>query len=155
MTCLAIFYTALFAFLPLLAQLPQRRGAWMIWLLLLGVWSGDTVAYYAGRKFGRHKLTPLSPGKRVEGALAGALATVIVCSAVAALAGGVLWYGTLLGAVIAVAAPLGDLVESFWKRELGVKDLGTLLPGHGGVLDRCDSLLFAAPVIYFLDIWRR
>jgi phosphatidate cytidylyltransferase len=100
-------------------------------------------------------LTPLSPGKSVEGALAGALATVIVCSAVAALAGGVLWYGTLLGAVIAVAAPLGDLVESFWKRELGVKDLGTLLPGHGGVLDRCDSLLFAAPVIYFLDIWRQ
>jgi phosphatidate cytidylyltransferase len=155
MTGLAIFYTALFAFLPLLAQLPQRRGTWMIWLLLLGVWSGDTAAYYAGRAFGRCKLTPLSPGKTLEGVLAGALATVIVCTAVAAVAGGVLWYGAVLGVLIAVAAPLGDLAESFWKRELGVKDLGTLLPGHGGVLDRCDSLLFAAPVVYLFEVWRQ
>jgi phosphatidate cytidylyltransferase len=153
LTTLAVFYTALFVFLPLTAQLPGR-GAWMIWLLLLGVWAGDTVAYYAGRAFGRTRLTPLSPGKTREGMAAGFVATLAVCVLLSWRAGWALPHGATLGVLIGIAAPLGDLAESFWKRELGVKDLGTLLPGHGGVLDRCDSLLFAAPAVYMYDVWR-
>jgi phosphatidate cytidylyltransferase len=153
LTTLAVFYTALFAFLPLIAQLPGR-GPWMIWLLLLGVWSGDTIAYYAGRAFGRTRLTPLSPGKTREGMAAGFMATIAVCVLIGWRAGWPLSHAATLGVLIGIAAPLGDLAESFWKRELGVKDLGSLLPGHGGVLDRCDSLLFAAPVVYMYDVWR-
>lgn len=143
----AALYLSLFAFVPLLQNLPHGRA--LLWLVLLGVWTGDTVAYYAGRAFGRRKLTPLSPGKSREGALAGFFATLLMSALVAQIAGLEVWRGVVLGICVAVASPLGDLAESFWKRELGVKDLGTLLPGHGGVLDRCDSLLFAAPVAYF------
>jgi phosphatidate cytidylyltransferase len=153
LTTLAVFYTALFVFLPLTAQLPGR-GPWMIWVLLLGVWTGDTAAYYAGRAFGRTKLTPLSPGKTREGMAAGFVATIAVCTLLSWRSGWGLSHGAVVGAVIGIMAPLGDLAESFWKRELGVKDLGSLLPGHGGVLDRCDSLLFAAPAVYFYDVWR-
>lgn len=153
LTTLAVFYTSFFVFLPLTAQLPGR-GAWMIWLLLLGVWTGDTAAYYAGRTFGRTKLTPLSPGKTREGVAAGFVATIAVCMLLSWRAGWELSHGAVLGAIIGIMAPLGDLAESLWKRELGVKDLGSLLPGHGGVLDRCDSLLFAAPAVYIYDVWR-
>jgi phosphatidate cytidylyltransferase len=153
LTTLAVGYTSLFVFLPLTAQLPVR-GLWMIWLLLLGVWTGDTVAYYAGRAFGRIKLTPLSPGKTREGMAAGFVATIAVCVLIGWRAGWPLSHAATLGILIGIAAPLGDLAESFWKREMGVKDLGSLLPGHGGVLDRCDSLLFAAPTVYMYDVWR-
>ena len=144
----AALYISLFAFLPLLQSLPN--GHTLLWLTLFGVWTGDTIAYYAGRRFGKTKLTPLSPGKSREGLLAGFLATVLMSVVIAHFAGLGMVRGVVLGACVGVFAPLGDLAESFWKRELGVKDLGTVLPGHGGVLDRCDSLLFAAPVVYFV-----
>ncbi|MBV9867647.1 MAG: phosphatidate cytidylyltransferase [Abitibacteriaceae bacterium] len=146
LTFLSIFYVGLFTFLVLLRELHQ--GYIFIWLTLLGVWTGDTVAYYAGRAWGRTKLTSLSPGKTREGALAGLLGTVMVCTFVAWRTNLGLPHGIILGVLIGLIAPLGDLAESFWKRELGVKDLGSLLPGHGGVLDRCDSLLFAAFTVY-------
>ena len=147
LTQLAILYVALFAFLILLRARPAD-GSTLVWLVLLGVWTGDIVAYYAGRALGRRKLTTLSPGKTLEGALAGFVATIGVCMIVAAFSHRDWQHGLVLGVLIGLAAPLGDLAESFWKRELGVKDLGTLLPGHGGVLDRCDSLLFAVFVVY-------
>src|SRR5690606_7668727 len=123
-------------------------------LPLLTTWAGDSAAYFAGRAWGRAKLAPTaSPGKTVVGALAGlggsVLAGVMVSVVLLAdlpvhsvppLAAGII--GLLLG----MAAQVGDLVESVLKREAGVKDSGTLLPGHGGVLDRVDSLLFAFPV---------
>ena len=146
LTVFAALYLSLFAFIPLLQAQPNGHA--LLWLTLLGVWTGDTVAYYAGRRFGKTKLTPLSPGKSSEGLLAGFVATVSMSVLIAHIAHLGIVNGIVFGACVGVFAPLGDLAESFWKRELGVKDLGTILPGHGGVLDRCDSLLFAAPMVY-------
>ncbi len=136
-----------FSFTPPGEAMPQL-GPSLLWLTLIAVWSGDTVAYFAGRMMGKEKLTPLSPGKTWEGAVAGLTATIAVCVPMARLLEIELRHGLALGVLIALAAPLGDLAESFWKRELGVKDLGGCLPGHGGILDRCDSLLFAVFAVY-------
>lgn len=123
-------------------------------------WIGDTFAYFIGRRWGRRKLIPaVSPGKTVEGAIAGFIASTL-CGALYAMLVMDLWLGfaipvaagALAGAVIAVAAQVGDLAESLLKREAGVKDSGALLPGHGGVLDRFDALFFAIPVGYWL-VW--
>ena len=138
---LAIFYVGLFALLPALRA--AENGRWL-WLMLGCVWANDTAAYYVGRALGRHKMTSLSPGKSWEGALGGLLFSVGAGVGLGRVLG-VAWPdGLSLGLVLGFATIVGDLSESFWKRELGVKDLGTLLPGHGGILDRCDSILFAA-----------
>lgn len=150
LTGLSIGYVSLWIFVPLL----RERGASWMWLVLLGVWSSDIAAYFAGRAWGKHPLTPLSPGKTREGALAGLAATVATSTLIGHYTSIGLFNGALLGLIIGCSAPLGDLVESFWKRELGVKDLGTIFPGHGGVLDRCDSLIFSAFVVWLFAIWR-
>jgi phosphatidate cytidylyltransferase len=127
----------------------QHTDPWLVFLLFAIVWLGDTAAFYVGRRFGRHKMAPtISPKKSWEGAVAGLLTGVL-----AAALWGVWRLGRLepwllvLAAVTAAAAQVGDLVESMLKRGAGVKDSGSVLPGHGGVLDRCDALLFAAPVL--------
>jgi phosphatidate cytidylyltransferase len=153
LTQLAVSYCALFAFLMLLRALPTHGRA-LFFMLLLGVWAGDTLAYYGGKMFGRRPLTALSPNKTREGALVGILAAVVVALAVAFNQPWQLADKIVLAVLIAVFAPLGDLAESLWKRELEIKDLGKTLPGHGGILDRCDSLLFAALPVYFFAIWR-
>ena len=146
-TLFCTLYVSLFALLPALrsvknvADLPQT-GGWF-WVVLASVWAGDTLAYYGGKRFGKHLLSPLSPKKTREGFLIGVVAATLVAPLGAHFLGLHLSTATILGATVGLAAPTGDLLESFFKRELGVKDLGTLLPGHGGVLDRCDSLLFA------------
>lgn len=150
LTWLSIGYVGLWIFVPLLRQ---HSAAWM-WLLLLGVWSSDIAAYFAGRAWGKHKLTPLSPGKTREGALSGLLATAAVSTLIGHYTTIGAADGAMLGCIVGCSAPLGDLVESFWKRELGVKDLGTLFPGHGGVLDRCDSLIFSAFAVWLFAMWR-
>ncbi|HEX8552047.1 MAG TPA: phosphatidate cytidylyltransferase [Abditibacteriaceae bacterium] len=153
---LAVNYCGLFAFIMLLRGLPNDYGMRLFWLVLLGVWAGDTLAYYGGKLFGRHKLTPLSPGKTREGALCGIAATLVVCLCIAwAWPLPFQWWDKIaVAALVALFAPLGDLAESLLKRELDVKDLGRALPGHGGILDRCDSLLFAALPVYFYALWR-
>ncbi len=109
------------------------------------VWATDLAAFFAGRYLGRRKLAPrLSPGKTVEGAVAGVVAGIVV----AVIGFGAA--GVLFGLVVAVAAIIGDLFESWLKRRARVKDSGTILPGHGGVLDRFDSLILAAPMAYWL-----
>jgi phosphatidate cytidylyltransferase len=127
-------------------------GAWVVLLVVLSTWACDTGAFFVGRAFGTHKLAPtISPGKTVEGAAGGLLFALIVALGLGTrllrlepgLAG-------ILGLMVGVLAPVGDLCESALKRELGVKDFGGLLPGHGGVLDRFDSLLFTAPVVYYV-----
>ena len=138
-TILATLYVALFALLP-----PLRQSGNWLWLMLGCVWASDTAAYYIGRALGKNKLTSLSPGKTREGALGGIAFSVVAGAILAALLHIPLAQGLSLGLILGFATIVGDLAESFWKRELGVKDLGTLLPGHGGVLDRCDSILFAA-----------
>jgi phosphatidate cytidylyltransferase len=138
------------AFLILLRELPDH-GRLATLTVLLAVWAGDTFAYFGGRLLGRHKLAPTtSPGKTWEGLVVGTLATVFVAF-VALYHQDFLTIGqsVVLGLVIAVAAPLGDLFESLLKRDMDVKDTGTLLGGHGGMLDRIDALLFAAPAAYF------
>jgi len=135
----------------------DTRGRMTVLILLLFVWIGDTAAYYAGRAFGRHKMAPrISPGKTWEGAVA----SVLGAAAVGVLAWQLLpRYGwgddttlanwIVLAIVVNVAAQAGDLVESMIKRGAGVKDSGSLLPGHGGMLDRIDALLFAAPAMWY------
>lgn len=136
-----------------LAQIhDQSEGEWKLVYVLTLVWVADTGAYFAGRAFGRHKLAPnLSPGKTIEGAAAG----IVLCVIWAFSVGGFIfgfqssklgwWIG--VGFVGAVASIIGDLTMSLFKRMAGVKDFGTILPGHGGVLDRVDGLLAAVPVI--------
>ncbi len=138
------------SFLVLLRELPQH-GRLAALSVLLAVWAGDTFAYAGGRLIGRHKMAPrTSPGKTWEGFVFGTAATVFV-SFVIFYKQGYLTIGQslLVGAAIAVAAPVGDLFESMLKRDMDVKDTGTLLGGHGGMLDRTDALLFAAPAVYF------
>jgi len=119
--------------------------------ILLAVWAGDTFAYFGGRLLGRHRMAPTtSPGKTWEGFVFGTSATIFV-TFVTLYKQDYLTIGksVALGAVLAVASPLGDLFESMLKRDAGVKDTGTLLGGHGGVLDRIDAVLFAGPAAYF------
>ncbi|MFH8726791.1 phosphatidate cytidylyltransferase [Streptomyces termitum] len=127
---------------------PQR----VLTFLLLTVVS-DTGAYAVGWRFGKHKLAPrISPGKTREG-LFGAVAFAMAAGALCMqfmIDDGVWWQGLLLGLAVAVSATLGDLGESMIKRDLGIKDMGTLLPGHGGIMDRLDSLLPTAPVVWLL-----
>jgi phosphatidate cytidylyltransferase len=136
--------------LILLRDIPDGRLA--TFAVLLAIWAGDIGAFFAGRMIGRHKLAPrLSPGKTWEGFLFGTIATLFVAF-VALYDQGYLSIpeSLLLGAVIAIAAPAGDLFESALKRDMQVKDYGRLLAAHGGVLDRIDSLLFAVVASYYL-----
>jgi phosphatidate cytidylyltransferase len=137
-------------------------GKPLLLFLMVCVWAGDIAALYVGRRFGRHKLTRLSPNKTWEGTLASVGGSLLAGLAVV-LAGNLLstyesntvlhilepvWQSAVLAVVINVAAQLGDLLESAIKRGAGVKDSGTILPGHGGVLDRIDALLVAAPALW-------
>jgi phosphatidate cytidylyltransferase len=131
---------------------PMALAPWRIVLLLAIIMVSDTAAYLVGNAVGRRKLAPaISPGKSVEGAaggLAGGVAGALAVWA-AGLPGVPAWHAGLLGFVVATLGILGDLLESLLKRWAGVKDSGRLFPGHGGMLDRLDSLLFGAPVLYY------
>jgi phosphatidate cytidylyltransferase len=131
---------------------PLALAPWRIVLLLAVIMLSDTAAYLVGNAIGRRKLAPgISPGKSLEGAAGGLLGGVAGAMAVwaAGLPGVPAWHAGLLGFVVAILGILGDLLESLLKRWAGVKDSGRLFPGHGGMLDRLDSLLFGAPVVYY------
>ncbi|MHB8892824.1 MAG: phosphatidate cytidylyltransferase [Candidatus Limnocylindrales bacterium] len=129
-----------------LSLLSSGQG-WIL-LLVLGVWSYDTGAYLVGRQVGRHKfMTHISPAKSIEGLAGGLIATTAVTSLMLAALGQAWLGGLVLGPILGLAAQAGDLAESMIKRAAGAKDSGTLIPGHGGVLDRIDSILFAGPVV--------
>jgi phosphatidate cytidylyltransferase len=138
------------AFMLLIRDIPDT-GRLAAFTVILAVWAGDTLAYVGGRLLGRHRMAPnTSPGKTWEGFAFGTAATIFVAF-VALYKQHFLTIGEsiALGAALAVAAPAGDLFESMLKRDAGVKDAGSLLGGHGGMLDRLDALLFAAPAAYF------
>ena len=158
----------------------RQQPAGAIWTIytLLAVWAGDIFAYFVGKSLGRHLMSPhISPKKTWEGAAASIVASVIVGTLWIQHAPGIssallraglierpdgmwgleqppLWPIILLSAVVNIAAQLGDLVESLIKRGAGVKDSGTILPGHGGMLDRIDAMLFAVPVVWAYGAWR-
>ena len=126
---------------------PER--AWILALVLV-VWAFDTAAYFAGRRFGRHAfMAHISPSKTLEGVIGGMAAAAVVGAVLIAAFGRPWLAGMAFGIVVAAAAQAGDLAESMLKRAAGAKESGTLIPGHGGILDRVDSFLFAAPVAYF------
>lgn len=125
-------------------------GCALIWTALIGTWASDTFAYFAGSFLGRHKLCPsISPGKTVEGFAGGLLGTT------ASVAGLGLFFGfdvrvmAVLGLCICIIATLGDLVESVMKRYTGIKDSGHVIPGHGGIWDRFDSVIYTVPFVYY------
>lgn len=151
-----IYLGGLCGYMLLLRLMPQ--GILYTFLLFIGVWANDTFAYFIGSKWGRHKLAPgISPQKSVEGALGGAAGTVLLAGLAVLLApeliGLPLIQAVFLGLGIAVFAQLGDLMESALKRQFGVKDSGTIIPGHGGILDRFDSLMLTAPFVYYFFIF--
>jgi len=125
-------------------------GPRVVLLLLVLLWVGDSLAYFTGRSLGRHKMAPeLSPGKTWEGAVANLVGSVLVGVVAARWIAVPQLHLAMMAALANVAGQLGDLTESAYKRSAGAKDSGTLLPGHGGMLDRVDSLIFAAPVVWY------
>lgn len=151
--------------IPLIWNREQGDGTVLVLFLFLCVWSGDIAALYIGKRFGRHKLAPeLSPNKTWEGSIASIVASVVFgvglilygnwltthdSSFTRLHTNAPIWQWVLLAALLNAAAQFGDLLESALKRGAKVKDSGTLLPGHGGVLDRIDALLLAAPALWF------
>ena len=147
----AVYVGGLLSMYPRVLFLP--RGELWVLLGVLAVSVGDTFAYATGRALGKRKLAPvLSPNKTVEGALGGLFGSVAcaVLFALAFLPAIPAWYAAASGLVVGIAGQAGDLFESLLKRAAGVKDSGTLFPGHGGVLDRADAILAAAPPLYLL-----
>ena len=135
----------------------EQAGFGYLLIAVLTVWATDIGAYYGGRAFGKRKLAPkVSPNKTYEGAIAGFISGVITGAIVRELGAVLLWWPHLslghslaLAVITSVSGQIGDLAESAFKRSAQVKDSGTFLPGHGGVLDRLDSLLLAIPVVYY------
>jgi len=154
-TLLGFGYIGIFgAFAGLLLSAPDGTG-FIIGLALCAI-AYDVFGYFIGSQFGRSRMSPrLSPNKTWEGLVGGMVAAVVLGGIVGTLLApwdGSISHGLALGLVVAIVAPIGDLCESMIKRDLGVKDLGTLLPGHGGVLDRFDAMLFCLPAAYYLAI---
>lgn len=172
---LALLYIAV-ALMALVGLRTHPWGKFLVLYLFVVVWSGDTFAYYTGRAIGRRKLAPrISPGKTWEGTIASVIGSTVLGVLMFAFATSIvgflmrvrllqasdavsspawlsppIWMAVVLSVCINIAAQIGDLVESAIKRGAGAKDSGTLLPGHGGILDRIDALLFAAPVALVL-----
>lgn len=151
LTAFAGVYVAFpLAYMLLLRNLPGADGQFYFFYLTIVTWVNDTAAYFAGSAFGRRRLAPaVSPHKTIEGAVAGVLGAVLAGALFAAFCGRNPLQAGLLALLLGPLGQSGDLFESILKRDMGAKDSGAFLPGHGGVLDRFDSILFTAPVMYY------
>jgi len=161
-----LFYVG-FTLTTVLALREEANGPSLVLFLLCVVWAGDIAALYVGRAWGRHRMTPsLSPKKTWEGALGSVAGSLLATGALLGLSAlfemwdstllsfrdEEVWYWLVMAVVVNMAAQVGDLAESALKRSVGVKDSGDLLPGHGGILDRIDALLLAAPVLWYAQV---
>ncbi len=161
-TLLGLVYVAWFPAHLILIHRMDTIGPGLVMILIVAVALTDVGAYFVGRAIGKHKLAPVvSPNKTWEGAIGGFIVTLVGMAAVygiarnydiAALPDWSIARYLIVGAVLSVAGQVGDLTESAFKRDAGIKDSGNILPGHGGVLDRCDGFLFAAPALYYLTL---
>lgn len=155
-TIVGIFYVPLFfGYLYLIRAIPAT-GVYLIWFVFIISFLSDTFAYFIGRSFGKTKLCPkVSPKKTVEGAVGGIVASTIGCTVYGmvlnsySITGIPIVHLILMGIIGSIISIIGDLAASSIKRNVGVKDYGNIMPGHGGVLDRFDSILFVAPLIYY------
>ena len=157
MAFFGMFYVA-----AMMSYMVQIRfltgGAWLVWLVFISSWGCDTCAYCAGMLFGKHKMAPvLSPKKSVEGAIGGVLGSALIgllygyiFRAKLTVFGNPMLALFVIGAAGALVSMVGDLTASAIKRHYGIKDYGTLIPGHGGILDRFDSVIITAPLVYYL-----
>jgi len=146
----SLYVGFLFSYLILIREM-NSQGPIVVLLIFISIWVYDIVAYAAGSVLGRRKLAPqTSPGKTWEGAIIAALVTILLLCSIFFIPWFSLSHRILLGLVVGLISPFGDLAESKLKREAGIKDTSSRIPGHGGVLDRFDSLLFTAPIAYYL-----
>ncbi len=156
---LGLFYVSI-----MLSYIYQVRmledGAWLVWLIFIGAWGSDTCAYCVGMLIGKHKITPkLSPKKSLEGCIGGVVGAALIgflyATAISSQLTGIskpqLLFA-LIGAASSVISQIGDLAASAIKRNHEIKDYGKLIPGHGGILDRFDSIIFTAPIVYYLTV---
>ncbi len=143
-------------FLPLLYSTPN--GKFLIWYILIAAWGTDTFAYAVGMRFGKHKLTKISPKKSVEGSLGGTIGAIVLALIYTVIVQKYVnlnlsyTFVAITTLALSILSQLGDLAASSIKREMEIKDYGNLIPGHGGMLDRIDSIIFVAPFAYFLLI---
>jgi phosphatidate cytidylyltransferase len=152
LTILGIFYPSLLlSYLVLINNLPS--GAWLVFYTLIATWVADSSAYFIGKWFGKTPLAKqISPGKTVEGVAGSIAVNLILFSVLVFMPYFQLAQRLIFALLISIAAVVGDLVESVLKREAGVKDAGNLIPGHGGFLDRFDSLIFTAVVSFYIAL---
>ena len=152
-----IYVGFLFSFLPMIDSL--EGGKYLIWLVFMGSWGADTAAYYAGKFFGKRKLCPeVSPKKTIEGSIGGLLGSACLCGIYGIVISSLVPHVSvihfvIIGLLTGVAGQFGDLVASSVKRYVGIKDYSNLIPGHGGILDRFDSILFNALVVFYYLIF--
>lgn len=153
LTGFGVLYVGYFSFhIVMIDQTPYSLSIWLVFITAFGT---DIFAYFTGYLFGKHKLCPaISPKKTIEGAIGGVAGSVFLSIIFLLIfSPTLLLHGMIIGVLGSILAQFGDLTASIIKRKIGIKDYGNLIPGHGGVLDRFDSVLFTAPFIYYYIIW--
>ena len=138
---------------PIVFKADYYDGAYFIFMIFLSIWACDIFAYFGGKLFGKHKLFPrVSPKKSIEGAVFGFVFAIILAITfqMTVLSSLPLWKAIILAIVVGIFGQIGDLIESLFKRDAAIKDSGQTIPGHGGILDRLDSVLYVAPIILIL-----
>lgn len=154
-TITGIFYVVFFSFHMVLVDQSGPETHLLVWIVIFSAFGTDIFAYFSGVAFGKHKLCPkISPKKTIEGSIGGILGAILLCGLFGWIFVRPLFIHCLiLGAMGGVITQFGDLTASIFKRHMGIKDYGKLIPGHGGIMDRFDSILFAAPMVYYYIVF--